>query len=399
MSEDLHYPAETYKLNVLASALGRFAVREPDSCTLRQAGEILDYAIENMATKDAPPVPHTNPNLLDEAAKFDEKLIKQATLGEASNYISRSQHKAIERIVGGHHEFCCEAIEGNALWEMLCSPQDIADSYGLPELFINTQDETKDEISRWGSETQHPEILLPLRTKVDEQETSQLMDFMWDKVTAMKPKQDTKIYLTDRPEDYHVYWAPTAKGLDYATPSDYKRATQLSFDVPHNSTHLVHLAALGEDSGAHRYDDNMPTRAYFEAVAVLSEYACANVASLDESFGVGLAKIYGLDPNEWGSRISRWIAKDRAYEFKLRAVRYAADAMMVQGTSLGEAAYDLSNMFQIPKEHAKEEALKYLPWTGLGASYTHGYRKLIKHGVLRVKDAIHTPDGKIKTTW
>lgn len=399
MSETLHYPAETYKLNVLASALGRFAVFEPDLRTLRQASEILDCAIESLIESDAPPVPHTNPYLLDEAAKFDERLIKQAKDGAASNYISSSQKKAIDEIVGGHHEFCCEAISGNASWEMLSNPQAIADSYGLPELFVNPQNEVDVEINRWGSDTQHPEVVLPLRSKVSAKETSQLMDFIWNKVIDIKPSQHIEIYLSNRPEDYHVYWAPTAKGLDYATPSDYDRATQLSFDVPHNSAHLAHLDALGELSGAHRYDDNMPDRAYFEAVAVLSEYVCANMAEYDEDFGKDLSEVYGLDPNEWASKIGSWVVQDRAYEFKLRAVRYASDVMMIQGAPLDEVSVELSKMFHIPKEHAKKEALKYLPWTGLGATYTHGYRKLMKHGISRIRDAIYERDGKVKTNW
>lgn len=399
MSESLKPPAETYKLNALASALGRFAIPDLDNLTRGQASDILDLAIDDLETKDVPPVPHTNPALLGEATKFDNRLLWQVENGKAAHLLADYQKQAISKKLSEHTAFCHKALEKNAQWEMLSNPRDVADAYRLPDLFKNPHVVISEEVQKWGKATQHPEILLPLKSKVSAKETSDILHFMWSRVVGISPSQSTNIYLTNNPDDYHLYWTPTFTGLDYATPADYDRATQLSFDAPHNAAHLAHLDALGTEAGAERYQDSMPQRAYFEAVAVLSEHACVELALADKEFGRTLAELYGLEAASWGSSMGEWVAKDRAYEFKLRAVRYAADILMMDGVDLNETVYGISDVFKVPRAEVEKEVRKYLPWTGLGATYTHGYRKLLDNGVRSVSDAIYLPSGQVKTSW
>lgn len=398
MSE-LRAPAETYTLNVLASSLGRFSVRSLDRATVRQSTELFDQTLAQLGTGDTPPVPHTDRELLRQAHAFDQKLIDQMEHGPSADHLGTLRVKHAKRLLRRHATFCDLEGSSNSPQTMLAEPQAIADAYGLPDLWNEPLTIVNGEIARYGQETQHPEVPKALQEKVSLAETKSLLSFMWSAIIKPPETPQVDVYMTDKPQDYHVFWAPTADRLDYATPNTYDRATQLSFDLPHNAMHLAHLALLREEQGVARYDDSMAQRAYFEAMTVFSEYKTMELASNTPEFGVQLSKVFNIDTAMSPEELGAWVVADRQYEFKLRAVRLHADALMIQGLSFEDAVPLISQKFNIPLEHARAETAKYLPWTGLGGVYTHGYRKLLEEGHSTVQEALHDTDGTVKQTW
>lgn len=395
MSE-FNAPAATYKLNVLASAVGRFAASDSPQ-TERQTIEFLDRSIEDLATNDVPPVPHTEPELLRQAAIFDNKLLDQLENGPAAEMLDSPRLKRTRSLVSDHLRFC---MNDSTTKELLVSPEEIATAYGTPTLWEEAQGLVEDEIKRYGKQTQHPDIPPVLRRRVTLEGTKDLLNFTWRNVLMVDETPDVNIYLTDQTSNYHVFWSPTSDALDYATPASYDLATQLSFDIPHNATHLAHLNALDAELGVERYDDSMPQRAYFEALTVFSEYITHELSSTNAEFGVELAKVLKIDPSEMAPEaLSKWITQDRAYESKLRAVRLEADRLMVQGRSFDQTIQSISQKFGIPIDHATSEVAKYLPWTGLGAVYTFGYRKLISLGKATVSEAMFNNSGEAVQSW
>ncbi len=399
MSE-LTAPAETYKLNTLASVLSRYAVPDLSASTRLQVGEMLDATIDDIIAYNVPVVPHTRTELLEEATAFDRKLLDQLRSGPAEQYVTDAQRRVVEGILSKHANHCVDARQKDAPWEMLVSPYAIAAAYGLNNLWEDPSGVIREEVDKWGKYTAHPDVPTMLRQRVGLDETRRLMSLMWRRVIGVTNEPDVHVYLTDDAQNYHVYWSPVAERLDYATPRDYDRATQLSFDLPHNATHLAHLDAMQSGAGAARYDDSMPLRAYFEAVTVFSEQQTIGVAEEDPEFGEELSDILSIPPAEAGQMgVAEWVSHDRRYEFKLRAARYAADVMMTSGVTFDDTVSEISATFGIPVTDAANETRKYLAWTGLGAVYTFGYRQLEAAGVSTVMDAIRPTQGDAITSW
>lgn len=393
-------PAETYQLNTLASVVGRYGVSNPSTDTLRQIDGMLESVIGQLVDGDVPPVPHTDPELLKEAAAFDLKLLRQVETGPAASYMSAAQQGVVRSLLTQHVDFCSDRRLAEAPWRRLIEPQAVADAYGLPELWKHPSGVIYQEIDTWGRDTQHPAVPPILRKQVEIGSTRDLMDFMWRRVVEVPNQPQVTTYLTDEVQNYHVFWAPVADGgLDYATPRNYDRAIQLSFDLPHNATHLAHLDAMDKVSGARRYDDSMALRAYFEAVTVFSEHKAYELATSDPAFGAELADILQLGNEMTPEEIAAWVAEDRKYEFKLRAVRYAADALLMQGVAFDDTVANVQQQFGISRSDAEKETRKYIAWTGLGAAYTFGYRQLLANGITRTIDAIKNSNGEVITAW
>jgi hypothetical protein len=398
MPELLREPAQTYQLNVLASALGRFASPDIDQQSIQQATELTDQVVESIREEPKPLVPHTNPVLLEEAAAFDAKLYGQLTRGRAATFLPRSILGAATEIVLGHKEACTELRGKDAPAEMLVAPEAIAEAYGLADLWDGADALMRDEAATWASFRRHPEVTADLQRAVSLGETRDLMRLMWRHVIEAPAFPDVNTYLTDTPEHFHVFWAPMSDNLDYATPRTYDRATQLSFDLPHNATHLAHLDALRSRAGVFRYDDSMALRAYFEAATVFSEYKTIDQAQTNGPFVDELHAI--INPAHMSKEdLGRWIADDRGYEFKLRAARYAADVLMINGQSFVETTHEVAALLDIPMTDAEKETRKYLAWTGLGAVYSFGYRKLRELGAERVVDVLVDDAGNAISSW
>lgn len=398
MPELLSEPAQTYQLNVLASALGRFASPDIDPRSVQQTTELVDQVVGSIREEAKPPVPHTNPVLLEEAGAFDAKLHNQLTRGRAAAFLPRSILGAATDIVRGHSEVCAEMRGKDAAAEMLVAPEAIAEAYGLPDLWHGADALMRDEAAAWESFKRHPVVTADLQRRVSLGETRDLMRLMWRHVIEAPTFPEVNTYLTDNPEHFHVFWAPLSDTLDYATPKSYDRATQLSFDLPHNATHLAHLEALRSGAGVFRYDDSMALRAYFEAATVFSEYQTIGHAQENGAFVDELHAI--INPDHISKEaLGRWIADDRGYEFKLRAARYAADVLMINGQSFVETTHEVAALLDIPLTDAEKETRKYLAWTGLGAVYSFGYRKLRELGTERVMDVLVDDSGNAITSW
>lgn len=391
-------PAVTYQLNVLASALGRFAPPDLDQETIQQASEMCGQAIESIQDSENPPVPHTNPVLLEEAVMFDEKLKKQMTAGPAKFFLPRSLLKKAIETVQQHADTCEDLRDGHAAEEFFIAPEEIATAYGLPDLWTEGSQTLQEEVDRWSLFTKHPEVPADLQRFVNKEDTANLMDVMSRYVVGVTHQPKVKTYITRFPERYHVYWAPLGTRLDYVTPANYDRATQLSFDMPHNATHLAHLNALDPGMGVFRYDDSMATRAFFEAVAVYSELRAVEEAQNNPDFVGELAETFNLQTMSQ-SELSQWILDDRGYEFKLRVARYAADLAMISGAGFEETIHEVADSVQISLSDAEKETRKYLAWTGLGAIYTYGYRRLETSHIEQVQQAITDDHGKAITSW
>lgn len=399
MTEVRHEPAQTYQLNVLSNIVGRLATPYIDDLSSRQVGLMFDDVIDDIRQDQKPEVPHTNPHLLSEAINFDKKLLSQLSKGPATERLSRVAINAAVKTVTKHAQTCATIRDKSTTnSEVLIDPALIAKSYGLPDLWKETDHVIREEAEKWSSFEKHPEVPSALTKKVDLAETTNLMRLMWHHVIETPSYPEVNTYLTDNEEMYHVFWAPLSDTLDYATPREYDRATQLSFDLPHNATHLAHLNAMDPALGAFRYDDNMAQRAYFEAVTVFSEYKTIQHSRDNDIFKSELYDILqpeGITEQE----LAEWMVKDRGYEFKLRAARYAADVLMLQGASFTETTEEISKTFNIPISDAEKETKKYLPWTGLGAVYSFGYKKLESLGLDNVHDAIVDENGNALTSW
>ena len=399
MSESIVAPAQTYNLNVMASVLGRFAVPDIDSETRAQAAGMLDETLDSLLVPGVPAVPHSNQELLGEAIAFDQKLRRQLSNGPAGEQLDDMTRRVAMKLVITHEEEC-ERLAGMTLprAELFVDPVDIAQAYGLDDLWTGSDGVIREEAARWLQYAAHPPLNADLRKPVELGETRALMQLMWRDVICAQRYPDVRTYLTDDTDNYHVYWAPLANTLDYATPRSYDRATQLSFDLPHNATHLAHLDALDAGQGTARYNDDMAQRAYFEAVTVFSEYQTIAAAQQSTNFRAELTDILqpaGMSEDELGE----WVAADRGYEFKLRAARYAADVLMIEGADFRDTTAEIARTFGITSVDAEKETRKYLPWTGLGAVYTFGYRQLLAAGVKRVSDAITNGNGKPIASW
>lgn len=399
MSETLA-PALTYELNILASALGRLAVPNLDNTTRIQANILTETSLDRLLQNDGPPVPNTLPELLQEATTFDRKLVTQITKGPASELIDESLSKTILDVVVSHINVCEELHEKRAAPQMLVDPKDIAQAYGLTNLWDNVEGVIAAEVQKWGIETSHPDIPASLSESVSKAETEELVSFMWHDLLHIPGELVADIYLSSRKENYHLFWSAKAERLDYVTPYDYDRATQLSFDLPHNVAHLAHLSLYQPESGVMRYNDTMPERAFFEGVAVLSEAIIVRALEEDSSVSETISAIFNSTQSSHiePQALKMWMIQDRAYEFKLRAARLYGEFLVIQGHTLEEAALQINGTIGIDKADALKEVKKYLPWIGLGALYTQGYCKALEADKTNILDTISAGDN-IHATW
>lgn len=398
MSE-LHPPAETYRLNVVASGLGRMGIEGVDPETVQQTSELLHSVVDAMQQSDIPPVPHHEPELLREAIKFDDKLLSQVAEGPASRLLDPSLASQIEMLISAHRTYCETALRGDSDTGVV-DMQTVANSFGLPDLWKDVESLVTREVDDYGYETAHPPLEGPLLASISADRTREVMEYLWNDIFEIPQPFSARIYITENDDFYHLYWAPTADELDYATPDSYDLATQLSFDLPHNVAHLAHLNALNPNEGAGRYFDKMAERAYFEAVAVLSERQILDSLMADITVGNNLAELFGISEDDLStSDFAAWMIDDRKYEFKLRTARLYSDFLISQGCSFEETVGETSKKLGISSHDAGNEVRKYLPWTGLGSTYTHGYRKLLDSDVESVSEAILPDQKTARKTW
>lgn len=396
MSEILA-PAKTYELNIMASALGRLAIPNLDLHSIEQVSELLESSLSKLEI-NTPAVPIIDHVLIDQALIFDEKLQRQIKYGPSKDLLSANLIDKISKTITTHQdETRLMSLEKAGI---IVKADEIAKGFGIPNLWHNANDLVEAELTKWGKDRSHPSVPESLLKTATTDETKSLIRFVHRDILGFEKDLNADVYLIDDPVNYHLFWAPKYKCLDYATPSTYKREDQLSFDLPHNVSHLAHLAALGENIDIKSYGDNMQERSFFEAVAVLSEEILINKFEENPDYARELATIMdtesdGLDANQ----LRQWVIDDRKFEFKLRTARLLADILLVDGCSFGETTQLISKKLGISHDYAEAEAKKYLPWTGLGAVYTSGYLALKNQGIKNVQDAIYSKSGKVNKTW
>ncbi len=81
-----------------------------------------------------------------------------------------------------------------------------------------------------------------------------------------------------------------------------------------------------------------------------------------------------------------WIIGERIFQFKYRNCRLLADWLCVQGLPFNDIVETASKILDLPIDLVRSEVSKYYPWTGLGATYTLGYRKFLRLGINDVTD-------------
>lgn len=385
-------PAKSYDLNMLASVLGRTQVRGLNSDTKVQIRTATDEVVSILEDKSKPPVPHTEKHLIQQVLKFIDKLRHMLGTSQVNEVLVPAQKKKITELLN-HFQSSIEDL-GQIRHQKLVSPEAIEEMFQFYGIWEAGRSELHADLGRW-TEMSHPTVPEALQQPVDVLETRRLINVIKKTILAIDIPLFATIYLTQKPEDYHLFWSLTDEGSDYATPTEYGLDTQLSFDLPHNVSHLVHLSLLREQ-GVYGYIDDMATRAFFEAIAVFSEMEIAQKLDTDPVAVSAISTALNSNRDISETSLKEWIVADRSFEFRLRASRLLADLLAIEGAPLPEIIDIVSTTVQIPKHVAEAEVTKYLPWTGLGAIYTLGYRRLEQAGVTSVSDVLH---DKPPRTW
>lgn len=387
-------PAKSYELNVAASLTSRHNnpnLTEKDIGGLNQE---LDTSIDFLSREDTPLIPHSDPALALEFGKFVKKLEAMLNSNVISEKMSESRRKRLLKLLKKFNQqlYSLSSINQSENW---VSKEEIEQMFKFQKIWEQGEGVVRDEISRW-SEKVHPEVPETFISPVEIEETERLIGVMKSVVLGYNMPLFTRIALIENPSDYYLFWSLTMEGSDYVTPATYSLDTQFSFDIPHNVAHLAHLSRI-RDRGIQGYIDDMATRAFFESVAVFSEYQIVDRLSKDSSVSLAIRAALSQKRNITPSDLSEWIIKDRSYEFNLRNARLLADLLAVEGVPLNEVVHTVAQTLNIPIADTYKEITKYFPWTGLGAMYTLGYRRLQESGVTSVGELLS--QDNIPTTW
>jgi hypothetical protein len=140
----------------------------------------------------------------------------------------------------------------------------------------------------------------------------------------------------------------------------------------------------------------MATRAFFEAIAVFSEYEMSVKLRKDKEVVKQILRGFIKKRKVSQKDLQKWLIEDREYNLKLRNVRLLSDMLTIQGYGFEEVVKRITICLKVSEEVARGEALKYYPWTGLGAIYTLGYRKLKNYGITELNQILKDNPPK---TW
>lgn len=383
MMKHANQPAAIYDLTTVASTLARHNVRSFDEQTSSQLGDIHEETVALLDAESAhkAPVPHTDPELLKAAAGFAEKTLQLLQIAESHDRIAPNVATKTRESIQRFRASLRLLESGPAKW--LCDPEDIDAMFGIA---ISTP-EARATMTGETIELAHalPPKAVPhgMQTAVGEEETQRLFKAVRKELfnaTAIDPT----LYTEAQPERHYLFWTPTAEGQDCAVPDFYSLADHFRFHCPHNDAHLSHLHDLSKH-GVSAYTDFMDERAFFEAIAVHSEWQILesmqqNGDGLVESLYDGLEseRRSHLSPEE----LRRWMIEMRSYECRLRAARLVADVLTIQDKLPFEEMVQRSmTITGLSREDAEAEARKYYFLPGLGAVYTLGYRKMLDHGI------------------
>jgi hypothetical protein len=384
------YPSQTYALNPIESLVTRFNAPDltKDERNLLEQG--LAVTVDAAFDSSGPAVPLSEPKACELAATFDEKILWQLESGAASKEIPRDLNQHVHAYISKHRKRALGLASGKP--ELLVDPVDVSNWYGIPDLFSDLDRVTNDTLAEWGHQAEHPELPEQLQQKVSLETTKKLAQTAWSLLFCQQGSVPAEFKMSGEDRDFLLFWSARNERLDFVTPDFFDIATQLSFDIPHNIAHLLHMSRL--EPTILSYVDTMPERSYFEAVAVLSEHITAHAKDSSPEFVAEIARIVGMSPEKTGE----WLEADRAYEFKLRCARFIGDVLIANGTSFAEATEEVSKRMLVPLVDAQKEVSKYLPWVGLGALYIKGYKRLLNDGICTIDQAI-SPLGETVKNW
>lgn len=392
--ERKEHPAKSYELDVAASLTSRHNNPNLTETDIKDLDEELDRSIEYLSNKETPLIPRADASAAQELTKFVSKVERMLVSEAISEKMSPARNKRLQEIL---QNFQSElgAMSSSESIDNLVSKDEIEQMFELQRMWDRGENTVKNEIARW-SEKNHPDVPEALSSPVEIEETERLIEVMKTVVLGYNMPLFARTALIENPSNYNLFWSLTMEGSEYVTPSSYSLDTQLSFDLPHTVAHLAHLSRIKE-RGVQGYIDDMATRAFFESVAVFSEYQIVERLSEDSSVALAiraaLSEKRSISPDE----LSDWIAKDRSYEFNLRNARLLADLLAVEGAPLEEIIHTVSETLGTPLEDTYKEVTKYFPWTGLGAIYTLGYTGLQEAGVKSVGTLLSQQN--VPTTW
>lgn len=205
-------------------------------------------------------------------------------------------------------------------------------------------------------------------------------------------------YLESDQNKHYLFWIHDGIQSTCAIPIDYSMWEYLRFNSPHNDLHLAHLRGIND--WVLSYTDKMTERAYFEAVAVLSEKEFLEKFEQNNSLVTEIYEAFSTERKQyvWLEKFRLWSIQMRGYELRLRAVRLLADFCILQRhMNFADTVAKISSKFSLSEGDVEGEVRKYIEFPGLGAVYTYGSRVLEKN-IRRASEAIIT-NGKVNRTW
>ncbi|QQS59559.1 hypothetical protein IPN35_01580 [Candidatus Peregrinibacteria bacterium] len=384
-------PAQIYDLNIGASIVGRnaspYLTNEDRRALQRLMSEFSNMFQDTRGEK--PALVNTDESSFKQATAFSERIRRQ--LEGLQDYPKEVVVRLRE---------CLDQFDAQARKEHLdrdgltLDKEQVVHLLDIPEILdTSLLNEIVHNESQW-TEQHHPDVLSQLRNRIDATQTRELIQACVQSLFRENIDVSADIYTQDTVDRYYLYWSTNGNGLDYATPSQYELATQLSFDIPHNAAHLLHLSFAGEHS-VEQYIDRMKERTYTEAIAVLSEHQMYEQAAEQGEVIRSFSEILSIPIDQ----LSEWIKQDRSYEFRLRLARLLSDINTFNGKSFIENVAAIEEKLYISQKDATAEAQKYYAWTGLGAAYTLGYNRLLSHGIQNARDAMALQSGELLFSW
>jgi hypothetical protein len=393
-------PATIYDLAPLASVAARYNVRHFDSTLKKQLNDLLNQIVTDMEqAKDKPILPHTAPEATRGALMFIDQIRQLVTIAIDSGKMPTAQGGCTNRLIGRLESQLLPLLASHAEGKWQCDPKEIDQMFGIPLASPNSLSILDHEIGQW-SQYSHCDTPSSLLIPVSKGEAKRISKLVREKILGVIDCHPD-IYIDD-PAKHHLFWTAITQGQECAVPKNYSLADYLRFHVPHNDAHLCQLKALA-DEGKHAdaYFDHMDERAFFEAVAVHSEWKIHNHLKKDCMFSEELHQL--LNPKRAraisSENLRQWTLQIRAYEFRLRTARLLADVFTIRDRlPFNEVVCRTSSILGVSKQDATAEVQKYYHFAGLGGMYTLGYQKLINERSSG-EALFHSRDGKVVRAW
>lgn len=279
-------------------------------------------------------------------------------------------------LVGKLYSFA-DRLKNNQFSLETISQQSISEVFEFDWLFVDAEEKSRIELVKRDA------LVHPDKSKL----SAQLSMWEAERITNFAI---TQLFETQKfPVNFHkeddfgkhiIYWNKSENWVNYMIPP-FKIDEYLSFDLPHNATHLLHLYRL--QWWVETYVDEMTERCFFEALAVLSEHLA--VTSLMKSKELSNDLFSCLEKSN-KKKLSKqefqdFVVNDRKFEFRLRAVRLIADILIVNWYTYEEVVNQVVDIVWVDKVFAENEVKKYIAQPWLWAIYTLWYNKMLELGV------------------